>query len=523
MKLKIIKLLSPVLFTLLLTSALSSPLLAQTVSTGSSSGKIGLYFFYAQDCQPCKTILEGYLPALKPIYPSLEVETFDVGNPVHYEALSRLEKQFGKTESELPVVMIGNHLLSGEMEVMGRLEPLVQEYQARGGASLPPVEPSSVTKPSRKSYTADVIYFYQKGCPKCDRANALLKYLLKKYPGLKMDEIDLNTPDGKRLNETLSNRLNLPVEKRLIAPSLFIGRDYLPPEEIIESKIEALIGKYGEKSASESKPALTTPIPAPAPAPSPTQEEFKKAEESIVARFKSLGILTVLSAGLIDGINPCAFATLIFFISYLTFVGRKRREILWVGIGFSGAIFTTYLLIGLGILSFIQHLTFLPLFSRIVYLLTILIALILGTLSLYDYLQLKRGRPSEMKLQLPDFFKKRIHQTIRKESKATRYFVAAIVAGFTISLLEFACTGQVYLPTILFVMNVPSLRGEAFLYLFLYNFMFVLPLLIIFGVTYLGVTSGQLSFFLQKRVATIKLLTALFFFLLAGILIFSLR
>jgi hypothetical protein len=180
-------------------------------------------------------------------------------------------------------------------------------------------------------------------------------------------------------------------------------------------------------------------------------------------------------------------------------------------------------LIGLGILSFIQHLTFLPLFSRIVYLLTILVALILGTLSLYDYLQLKRGRPSEMKLQLPDFLKKRIHQTIRKESKATRYFLAAIAAGFTISLLEFACTGQVYLPTILFVMNVPSLRGGAFLYLFLYNLMFVLPLLIIFGVTYLGVTSEQLSFFLQRRVATIKLLTALFFFLLAGILIFSLR
>jgi hypothetical protein len=53
--------------------------------------------------------------------------------------------------------------------------------------------------------------------------------------------------------------------------------------------------------------------------------------------------------------------------------------------------------------------------------------------------------------------------------------------------------------------------------------MFVLPLLIIFGVTYLGVTSEQLSFFLQRRVATIKILTALFFFLLAGILIFSLR
>ena len=46
--------------------------------------------------------------------------------------------------------------------------------------------------------------------------------------------------------------------------------------------------------------------------------EIKKAEESIVNRFKSLGVLNVIIAGLINGSNPCAFAALIFFISYLT-------------------------------------------------------------------------------------------------------------------------------------------------------------------------------------------------------------
>jgi hypothetical protein len=258
------------------------------------------------------------------------------------------------------------------------------------------------------------------------------------------------------------------------------------------------------------------------PSLSPTPEETKKAEESIIQRFKSLGILTIVSAGLLDGINPCAFATLIFFISYLTFLGRKRKEILYVGMGFSGAVFITYLFIGFGILSFVQHLSFLPLFSRIVYILTIVFALVLGILSLYDYVQLKRGHPSEMKLQLPDFLKKRIHQTIRKESKSTRYLLAAITAGFIISLLEFTCTGQVYLPTILFVTNIPSLRGSALFYLILYNVMFIVPLLIIFGVVYWGVTSEQLVFFLKKRTSSIKLCTALLFFALAGILILSL-
>jgi hypothetical protein len=52
--------------------------------------------------------------------------------------------------------------------------------------------------------------------------------------------------------------------------------------------------------------------------------------------------------------------------------------------------------------------------------------------------------------------------------------------------------------------------------------MFIVPLLIIFGIVYWGVTSEQLAFFLQRRATTIKLLTSLFFFFLAGILIVSL-
>jgi len=468
-----------------------------------------MFIFYAEDCPNCQAILQSYVPTLKSMYPFLEIKTFDLANPTYYEALAKLEKKFNRRGNELPVIFIGDQMLSGEREVIERLDPLILEYQMKGELipRLPPVEITSVAENSEKKFSVELAYFYQKGCPHCDRANYLLKYLLKKYPHLNIKNIDLNTSDGKRLNETLSNRLNLPSEKRLIAPSIFIGNDYLSPEEVTESKVESLIQKY-EKV--ETKAALEV-----------GKEEIKKAEESMINRFKSLGIFTVLSAGLIDGINPCAFATLIFFISYLTMIGRKRKEILLVGIGFSGAVFLTYLFIGLGILSFIQHLSFLPIFSRVVYVVTIVFALILGVLSLYDYIQLKRNRSSEMKLQLPDFLKKRIHKTIREGSQSPRYFIAAVTAGFIVSILEFTCTGQVYLPTILFVTNIPSLRASAISHLLLYNVMFIIPLLIIFGIVYWGVTSEQLAFFLKKRATTIKLITSLLFFALAGILVAS--
>jgi thiol-disulfide isomerase/thioredoxin len=479
-------------------------------SAQQPSKTIQIYIFFAEDCPNCQPILQGYVPTLKAMYPFLEIKIFDLVNPAYYEALAKLEKKFNRRGGELPVIFIGDQMLSGEREVMERLDPLILEYQMKGKLAppLPPVEIVSVAENAEKKFSVELAYFYQKGCSYCDRANYLLKYFLKKYPHLTIKEIDLNIPDGKRLNETLSNRLNLPVKKRLLAPSIFIGNDYLSPEEMTESRVEALIQKY-EKVKVKSTLEVD-------------KSEIKKAEESMVSRFKSLGVLTIVSAGLIDGINPCAFATLIFFISYLTFVGRKKREILWVGLGFSGAVFATYLLIGFGILSFIQHFSFLPLFSRIVYLITIAIALILGIYSLYDYIQLKRGRPSEMKLQLPNFLKKQIHKTIRKESKSNRYFLAALASGFIVSILEFTCTGQVYLPTILFVTNMPSMKTSAVSYLLLYNLMFIIPLLTIFGIVYWGVTSEQLGFFLQKRASAIKLITSLLFFALAGVLILNL-
>ena len=484
---------------------------------------IQMYLFYADDCPNCQAILQSYVPTLKSMYPFLEIKTFDLANPAYYEALAKLEQKYNRRGSELPVIFIGDQMLSGEQEVMEKLDPLILDYQIRGESRppLPPLEIASVWKVSEKTFSVDIAYFYQKGCPQCDRANYLLKYLLKKYPHLNIKEIDINTPDGKRFNETLSNRLNLPSEKRLIAPSIFIGNDYLSPEEVTESRVEALIQKYSEGVRVDDRKSIS-------PSLSLTPDEIQKADESIIERFQSFGILAILLAGLIEGLNPCALATLVFFISYLTMVGRTRKEIFWVGMGFTGAGFVTHLLLGLGILSFVQHLSFLPFFSRIVYLITFVFSIFLGIFSLYDYVQLKRGRPARMTLQVPNSLKKRIHRIIRtreselegnKEGKSTRFLFAAMVIGFIVTLLQSTCTSQVYLPTILFVTNIPSLRDSAIFYLILYNIVYILPLVAIFGIVYWGTTSEQLSFFLQRRTSTIKLFTALFFFVLAGILI----
>jgi glutaredoxin-related protein len=191
-------------------------------------------------------------------------------------------------------------------------------------------------------------YFYQAGCKECGQVSEILNNLKKNYTNLVIKNFDTNLRKNKELQEAISELVAMPEEKRLIIPTLFIGETYLIKEDISKKNLQELIQKYGKRGTV-----------------SPWEEAQKmreRAGKKLRERFKSFGIFTVIGAGLIDGVNPCAFATIIFFLSYLTFIGRKGKEALLVGFFFTLAVFLTYLLIGIGAFRAIQSLS---IFSQI--------------------------------------------------------------------------------------------------------------------------------------------------------------
>ena len=84
-----------------------------------------------------------------------------------------------------------------------------------------------------------------------------------------------------------------------------------------------------------------------------------------------------------------------------------------------------------------------------------------------------------------------------------------------VSILELACTGQIYLPVIISMSTMPELRGRATLFLIFYNLMFIVPLVIVFVLAYYGTTSKELTNFLKKHAAAVKIGMAIVFLLLA--------
>jgi len=333
-----------------------------------------------------------------------------------------------------------------------------------------------------------------------------LKYLKGRYPQLVVHEFDVKAEAA--LCEWLGERAGVPEEKHLIAPAVFVGREALVDQELSVQSLEALVVRYavsGAEAAWEGWDASQS-----------------QAAGSIVERFRSFGVLTVLAAGLVDGLNPCAFATIVFFISYLAFAGRQRREVLAVGVAFTLGVFLTYLGVGFGLLKFLASLPFLSAISRWVYGLTVALCLLLAAGSLYDWWQAHRGKPDEMRLKLPLRLRRWINRVIREGAGLRAFLPVAFVTGAAISIIELACTGQVYLPTIIFVLGVPELQARAALYLLLYNLLFVLPLVVVFVLAYLGTTSEQLGQFINRRAAAVKLASAGLFLVLAGWLIVAL-
>jgi hypothetical protein len=65
-------------------------------------------------------------------------------------------------------------------------------------------------------------------------------------------------------------------------------------------------------------------------------------------------------------------------------------------------------------------------------------------------------------------------------------------------------------------MSRPELAAQAYFYLLLYCLMFIVPLVVVFVLSYLGTTSEQFGQFINRNTGTIKLLTGLLFVGLAS-------
>ena len=245
-----------------------------------------------------------------------------------------------------------------------------------------------------------------------------------------------------------------------------------------------------------------------------TEEAAKDAQlQAHEALFSQITLWAIIGAGLADGINPCAFAVIVFFVSFLAAYKYTKKEIIVVGTAYCTSVFLAYLLMGLGAFHFLYAMKGFRYVTLAVQWGTIALCVLFLALSLYDFIIYQRTKQSEkMLLQLPKSYKDYIHQVMRfflkdKHSSMWRLLLAAFAVGFVVSGVEAVCTGQVYLPTCVVILKeAGSQSWKAAEYLIMYNLMFVLPLVLVFVLTLCGKESATFNNWLKKHLGLSKFL-----------------
>lgn len=236
-----------------------------------------------------------------------------------------------------------------------------------------------------------------------------------------------------------------------------------------------------------------------------------------------LGFIAVLGAGLLDGINPCAIAMLLLFVSLLGFTEKKKILIL-VSITYIFALFISYLLLGFGLLNLLNNYADqAELLNDIINWFIFILVSFLFLLNMYDFVVTKNEDYAKVKNQLPKWVQRYNKIIIKKftniiNDENNKKGIAAVlgitfILGLTLSVTELVCTGQIYVA----IINTVRYEEVAYSYflLFSYNVMFVVPLIIIAVVAIRGKGIVSTSNFIREHLHIIKLLNALLFLAIA--------
>lgn len=351
-----------------------------------------------------------------------------------------------------------------------------------------------------------LLLFWSYGCPHCAKVESFIK-------GSKVDRVF-----GIEQKEISSQENILAFREAVKKCNLSLDRAGVPLLVIAGNKCllgdEAIIGYFKTKIPSREK---------------------QKADSQPKNGGK-LSLPLIVGAALADSINPCAFAVLIVLLSTIL-ISKKRKQAILAGLSFTLAIYLAYLLMGLTgwrlLLS--ADISF--------YLVKAagILAVILGLLNLkdaFDYGSLGfvmevpfSWRPSLKKIisfvrpskePCKVCTNKCVKEPLEKVGKTQEdeiagkfkfvsklpIALASFMVGLAISLFLLPCTSGPYI-VILGLLSQSKTFYLALRYLILYNFVFVLPMVVITLLIGFGLDPKKIEKARKKKIKLIHLLIAI--------------
>ena len=351
-------------------------------------------------------------------------------------------------------------------------------------------------------------FFWSEKCPHCLQALPDIIEIDKTYPWLVLHSLELvNYPENIQTFVDMSNLFG--VEARSVPTFMFCGNLMSGYESrqstgaLLESNLQACY-EYVREHQPENEVAFKLDAHQSESIELPFLGEVSMVDSS-------LPVLTVFIAGM-DAFNPCAFFVLLFLLSLMAHT-QSRRKMLLIGgvfVFISGAMYFLFMAAWLNLFIHLGEL-------RIITLAAGVIAVLVALINIKDYFWFKKG----VSLSIPDNKKPELFERMRnllKLDSTMTVLVSTIVLAIVANSYEMLCTAgfpMVYTR----ILTLNSLSAESYyLYLLLYNLIYILPLLTIVILFTIKLGSRKLS---ESEGMILKLVSGVMMLLLGAVLVIS--
>lgn len=368
------------------------------------------------------------------------------------------------------------------------------------------------TKKPRSFSPVIIDYFYEEGCPVCRKVrDDVLPQLEKRFAGrFQLNRYDVGEREAVEKLFAYQEKLGIKEDA-----SVCMIIDYTFALNGFTSIKEGLLHKVDERILARMDDDWV--------APTPIEVSVDGSNALKIAKQRSLGFSLgmVAVAGLADGINPCAIASLVFLMSMMRLSRNAGKKLFVLGVSYCVAAFLTYIAIGFGLLRAMHMLAPFEIIQRGIEWLMLCVLVVLAALSFHDAYQYKhKGHSRDVSLQLPKRLKRLIHAVMRRGLQNRSLVLGGCVIGVIVTAVETVCTGQVLVPTLVLIIRESGNPVREIVYLLLYNTMFILPLVAVFILTYSGLTTEALIRWSQKHFVISKYILGIFFISMFVLLLF---
>lgn len=309
--------------------------------------------------------------------------------------------------------------------------------------------------------TVPVHLFWSKQCPHCLEARPLILDLAKRHTWIDLHDHELSEhPENVRRFVELAAQVG---QKAQAVPSLIYCGTMETGFDATPAGVSAFVARLERcrKQGSEGNVARQS------------IDGFKLPLLGAIdpARL-SLPLLTILLAGL-DAFNPCAFFVLLFLLSLLAHQQNGRRMLVIGGIfvAFSGGMYFAFMAAWLNLFLLLGSLPWVTAAAG-------LLALVMGAINIKDFVRFHEGVTLSISAEgRADIFQRA--RRILGAGSLPAMIATTIVLAVAANFYELLCTaGLPMLFTRLLTLQESS-AARHYLYLVLYNVVYVLPLLAI--------------------------------------------